>query len=73
MMEGDDTGEPVPGQVKRFDPGKGFVVPDVGGPDTLLHANVLHRSGLADLHPGKAVAIRMAAHVSAREVVLRAK
>lgn len=35
------------GKVKWFDPGKGFgfVLPDDGGPDILLHANVLRNFG----------------------------
>jgi CspA family cold shock protein len=37
----------VAGRVKWFDPGKGFgfVVADEGGPDILLHANVLRNFG----------------------------
>ncbi|MEL7025907.1 MAG: cold shock domain-containing protein [Pseudomonadota bacterium] len=37
----------VSGTVKWFDPGKGFgfVVADTGGPDILLHANVLRNFG----------------------------
>jgi len=37
----------VSGRVKWFDPGKGFgfVVADEGGPDILLHANVLRNFG----------------------------
>ncbi|MEE4120830.1 MAG: cold shock domain-containing protein [Paracoccaceae bacterium] len=37
----------VTGRVKWFDPGKGFgfVVADEGGPDILLHANVLRNFG----------------------------
>lgn len=37
----------VTGTVKWFDPGKGFgfVVADTGGPDILLHANVLRNFG----------------------------
>ena len=44
----EDTGlEPVHGSVKWFDPSKGFgfVVSDTGGPDILLHANVLRNFG----------------------------
>ncbi len=39
--------QPVTGHVKWFDPGKGFgfVVADDGGPDILLHANVLRNFG----------------------------
>lgn len=45
--EEDGVGRRVTGQVKWFDPGKGFgfVVSDEGGPDILLHANVLRNFG----------------------------
>ena len=41
------TARRVVGKVKWFDPGKGFgfVVSDEGGPDILLHANVLRNFG----------------------------
>ena len=47
MTDADDILEPVEGLVKWFDPTKGFgfVVPDSGGPDILLHANVLRNFG----------------------------
>jgi len=48
MNNNDDTGQrKIAGQVKWFDPGKGFgfVVADQGGPDILLHANVLRNFG----------------------------
>lgn len=43
----DDTTRRLKGRVKWFDPvkGFGFVVPDEGGPDVLLHANVLRNFG----------------------------
>ncbi|MEL6207196.1 MAG: cold shock domain-containing protein [Pseudomonadota bacterium] len=47
-IEHDDRDlERVSGRVKWFDPGKGygFVVSDAGGPDILLHANVLRNFG----------------------------
>ncbi len=42
-----ETRHTVTGHVKWFDPGKGFgfVVADDGGPDILLHANVLRNFG----------------------------
>ncbi|NSX55673.1 cold-shock protein [Parasulfitobacter algicola] len=45
--EDTDTHETVTGHVKWFDPTKGFgfVVSDDGGPDILLHANVLRNFG----------------------------
>lgn len=45
-QENEDT-KTITGIVKWFDPGKGFgfVVSDEGGPDILLHANVLRNFG----------------------------
>ncbi|KCV83428.1 cold-shock DNA-binding domain-containing protein [Actibacterium atlanticum] len=45
--EDDGATQSVTGRVKWFDPGKGFgfVVSDNGGPDILLHANVLRNYG----------------------------
>lgn len=47
MNDADDSARPVSGRVKWFDPSKGFgfVVADEGGPDILLHANVLRNFG----------------------------
>ncbi len=46
-MEEAEEGQRVRGHVKWFDPvkGFGFVVADKGGPDILLHANVLRNFG----------------------------
>lgn len=46
-MEEQKKSGPVRGRVKWFDPTKGFgfVVPDSGGSDILLHANVLRNFG----------------------------
>ena len=46
-FDSDDDLVTVSGTVKWFDPGKGFgfVVADTGGPDILLHANVLRNFG----------------------------
>lgn len=46
-MEENDVGRRVLGRVKWFDPvkGFGFVVAEEGGPDILLHANVLRNFG----------------------------
>lgn len=54
MTEQKNLGHLVQGHVKWFDPGKGFgfVVSEHGGPDILLHANVLRnfgQSSVADL------------------------
>lgn len=47
MTEDNDTKKQISGYVKWFDPSKGFgfVVADDGGPDILLHANVLRNFG----------------------------
>ncbi|MFY0595985.1 MAG: cold shock domain-containing protein [Cognatishimia sp.] len=48
------TAQKVGGQVKWFDPvkGFGFVVADNGGPDILLHANVLRNFGQSSVADG---------------------
>ncbi|MGB7316347.1 MAG: cold shock domain-containing protein [Planktotalea sp.] len=50
-----------PARVKWFDKGKGFGFANVFGSDAdvFLHVEVLRRSGLADLVPGEALAIRV--------------
>lgn len=73
----------VPARVKWFDKAKGFGFANVFGSseDIFVHVEVLRRSGLADLQPGEAVALRvvdgsrgrMAAHVAAWDFVLKAK
>ena len=47
------------GRVKWFDPGKGFgfVIADSGGPDILLHANVLRNFGQSSVVDGAVVEI----------------
>lgn len=56
-----DSGEPLrqTGRVKWFDPGKGFgfVVPDAGGADILLHINVVQAFGRSSVAEGSAVEI----------------
>lgn len=49
----------VTGQVKWFDPAKGFgfVIADLGGPDILLHANVLRNFGQGSVVDGSAIEI----------------
>lgn len=70
-----------PGRVKWFDKGKGFGFANIfGAPeDVFLHVEVLRRSGLSDLAPGEALALRvidgkrgrMAAEVQAWESAIR--
>ncbi|MGH1576360.1 cold-shock protein [Planktotalea sp.] len=67
-------------RVKWFDKGKGFGFANVFGSDAdvFIHVEVLRRSGLADLAPGEALAIRvidgkrglMAVEVNAWEAAL---
>jgi CspA family cold shock protein len=69
-----------PARVKWFDKGKGFGFANVFGrkDDIFLHMEVLRRSGLSDLAPGEALALRviqgkrghMAAEISAWEAAL---
>ena len=69
-----------PARVKWFDKGKGFGFANVFGrrEDVFLHVEVLRQSGLAELQPGEALAVRvidgkrgrMAAEVQAWETVL---
>lgn len=68
-------------RVKWFDKGKGFGFANVFGrpEDVFVHVEVLRRSGLSDLQPGEALAIRvidgkrgrMATEVSAWEAGLK--
>lgn len=50
-----------PARVKWFDKAKGFGFANVFGKpeDVFVHAEVLRRSGLADLQPGEAVCLRV--------------
>ncbi len=51
----------VPARIKWFDKAKGFGFANTFGEngDVFLHVEVLRRSGLADLQPGEALAIRV--------------
>ncbi len=53
-MDSDDASSTVTGQVKWFDPAKGFgfVLRDGGGADVLLHANVLRNFGQGSIAEG---------------------
>ncbi len=59
MTDVNHTDEVVQGQVKWFDPSKGFgfVVPDGGGPDILLHANVLRNFGQGSVADGSGISL----------------
>ena len=59
MNDGDDGGQRITGRVKWFDPSKGFgfVIADEGGPDILLHANVLRNFGQSSIADGAGVEV----------------
>lgn len=56
-----DVADPILGSVKWFDPikGFGFVVPEGGGADILLHANVLRNFGQGSVAEGATVRLRV--------------
>ncbi len=61
-MSEDESGRPVVrGRVKWFDPGKGFgfVVAEDGGPDILLHANVLRSFGQSTVADGSGIEVEV--------------
>ena len=53
------AGDVLTGHVKWFDPGKGFgfIVADAGGPDILLHANVLRNFGQSSVADGAPIGV----------------
>lgn len=57
MTDDNSNGQVCRGHVKWFDPGKGFgfVVSEDGGPDILLHANVLRNFGQSSVADGAEV------------------
>ena len=59
MNDGDERGRTVTGRVKWFDPSKGFgfVIADEGGPDILLHANVLRNFGQSSVADAAGITI----------------
>jgi CspA family cold shock protein len=61
LNETTDISTPVSGLVKWFDPvkGFGFVVSDLGGPDILLHVNVLRNFGQSSVADGARVELQV--------------
>ncbi|MFK7880531.1 cold-shock protein [Roseobacter sp.] len=61
MTDPEDISSPVSGLVKWFDPvkGFGFVVSDTGGPDILLHVNVLRNFGQSSVADGARVELEV--------------
>lgn len=55
------VGQVVSGSVKWFDPAKGFgfVVSDTGGPDILLHVNVLRNFGQSSVADGARIELEV--------------
>jgi cold shock protein len=52
---------PKQGTVKWFEPGKGFgfIAPDGGGKDIIVHASALRRCGVVSLGPGQRVRVEV--------------
>jgi CspA family cold shock protein len=78
IEEGEQQGPPVdtslpvePGRVKWFDKVKGFGFANVFGKseDVFIHMETLRRSGMADLQPGEAIALRAVAGERGRMAV----
>ncbi len=59
MTTSDTKNQPMVGHVKWFDPGKGFgfIVAQEGGPDILLHANVLRNFGQSSVADGAQIEV----------------
>ncbi len=59
MNDDSERGQTLKGRVKWFDPTKGFgfVVAEEGGPDILLHANVLRNFGQSSVADGAGIEI----------------
>lgn len=71
MEEEESAPHPVHGSVKWFDPAKGFgfVVADEGGPDILLHANVLRNFGQSTVADGTRIAVSVQATPRGRQAI----
>jgi cold shock protein len=63
MSEDDKDGQILHGQVKWFDPvkGFGFIVADGSDRDILLHANVLRNFGQSSVADGASISVRVTA------------
>jgi CspA family cold shock protein len=61
MSESEQSEREVHGRVKWFDAGKGFgfIVSDEGGPDILLHANVLRNYGQGSVAESAGIVVRI--------------
>ena len=59
MTQSDDGPRVLRGQVKWFDPAKGFgfIVADIGGADILLHGNVLRNYGQSSVAEGTVIEV----------------
>ena len=59
MVETGDAATEIVGRVKWFDAGKGFgfILSDEGGPDILLHANVLRNFGQGSVAEGARITV----------------
>lgn len=71
MLSHDST-VTIRGHVKWFDPGKGygFVVPEGGGSDVLLHANVLRNFGQSSVADGAEIELQVQATVRGVQAVV---
>ena len=72
MTETDDKdAQTTTGAVKWFDPAKGFgfVIADSGGPDILLHANVLRNFGQSSVADGSRIRLSVMATERGQQAV----
>lgn len=61
MIDDDKDGYVMSGSVKWFDPSKGFgfILAQDGGPDILLHANVLRNFGQSSVADGSEITVKV--------------